>query len=167
VDYWRGLYDLFRSGARGRRLVHGHVRLCNSGGNPGPRWYISAGLHAAILEKHATSPLILSRHQCGRPSLRSCQSSGFIATSIGWRDRLSPSCRQSDMSKRSPPCRPRQGGGVDIWISDFWQPMALAGSRCRGRRRRASAHRRASGWRCRGSRPPRSSTATAKAFMPA
>ena len=58
VDYWRGLYDLFRSGARGRRLVRGHVRLCNSGGNPGPRWYISAGVHAAILEKYATSPLV-------------------------------------------------------------------------------------------------------------
>ena len=57
VDYWRDLYDLFRCCARGHRLVPAHVRLCDSGGNLGPGWYIFAGVHSAIPGKHAPSPL--------------------------------------------------------------------------------------------------------------
>ena len=57
MDCWRSLYDLLWHCACGHRLGRGHVRLCNRGGDSGPSWYISAGVHAAVPGEQVASSL--------------------------------------------------------------------------------------------------------------
>ena len=49
VDYRRDLYDFLRPCARGRWLVHGHVRLYDSGGSLGSGRHSCVGVHSTIL----------------------------------------------------------------------------------------------------------------------
>ena len=82
MDYWRGLYDFFRPCARGRRLVRGHVRLCNSGRNIGPGWYISPGVHAANLARAKYAAFTLGGWVFWRRSDRFVLSSASSAARI-------------------------------------------------------------------------------------